>query len=44
MSFKIVRNDITAVEADVIVNPANPLPKIGGVTELSIYERAGKEK
>ena len=44
MPFNIVRNDITAVEADVIVNPANPSPKIGGGTELSIYERAGKEK
>ena len=36
MSFKVVRNDITEVEADVIVNPANP--------EFSIYEKAGKEK
>ena len=44
MSFKVVRNDITEVEADVIVNPANPLPKIGGGSEFSIYEKAGKEK
>lgn len=44
MSFKIVRNDIAEVEADIIVNPANPLPQIGGGSELSIYEKAGKEK
>lgn len=44
MSFKVVRNDIADVEADIIVNPANPLPKIGGGSEFSLYERAGKEK
>lgn len=44
MSFKVLRNDITQVEADVIVNPANPVPEIGGGSELSIYEKAGKEK
>lgn len=44
MSFKVLRNDITQVEADVIVNPANPFPEIGGGSELSIYEKAGKEK
>lgn len=27
MAFKIVRNDITKVEADIIVNTANPKPK-----------------
>ena len=26
MAFKIVRNDITKIEADVIVNTANPEP------------------
>ena len=44
MSFKVLRNDIAHVEADAIVNPANPLPKIGDGAELSIYEKAGKEK
>ena len=44
MSFKVLRNDITQVEADVIVNPANSFPEIGGGSELSIYEKAGKEK
>ena len=44
MSFKVLRNDIVHVEADIIVNPANPLPKIGDGAELAIYEKAGKKK
>ena len=44
MSFEVLRNDIAQVEADVIVNPANPLPKIGDGAELAIYERAGRKK
>ena len=44
MSFEVLRNDIAQVEADVIVNPANPLPKIGDGAELAIYERAGMKK
>lgn len=31
MAFKIVRNDITHVKADVIVNTANPKPIFGVV-------------
>ena len=44
MSFEVLRNDIAQVEADVIVNPANSLPKIGDGAELAIYERAGRKK
>ena len=44
MPFKIVRNDITKVKADVIVNTANPNPICAGGTDLAIYEAAGKEK
>lgn len=43
MAFKIVRNDITKVEADIIVNTANPKPKCVSGTDLAIYEAAGKE-
>ena len=43
MAFKIVRNDITKVEADIIVNTANPQPKCVSGTDLAIYEAAGKE-
>ncbi len=44
MPFKIVRNDITKVRADVIVNTANPNPICASGTDLAIYEAAGKEK
>ena len=44
MPFKIVRNDITRVKADIIVNTANPNPICVSGTDLAIYEAAGKEK
>ena len=44
MPFKIVRNDITKVKADAIVNTANPNPICASGTDLAIYEAAGKEK
>ena len=44
MPFKIVRNDITKVKADVIVNTTNPNPICASGTDLAIYEAAGKEK
>ena len=43
MPFKIVRNDITKVKADAIVNTANPNPICVSGTDLAIYEAAGKE-
>lgn len=42
MPFKIVRNDITKVKADVIVNTANPNPICASGTDLAIYEAAEK--
>lgn len=44
MPFKIVRNDITRIKADAIVNTANPNPICGSGTDLAIYEAAGKEQ
>ena len=42
MSFRIIRNDITRVKADAIVNTANPKPVIGSGTDSAIYQAAGK--
>ena len=42
MSFQIVRNDITKVKADVIVNTANPFPVIGSGTDSAVYQAAGE--
>ena len=41
MPFEIVRNDITNMRVDVIVNSANPKPVIGLGTDSSIHEKAG---
>ena len=44
MPFSIVRNDITRVAADAIVNTANPQPVIGAGTDRAIYKAAGAEQ
>ena len=44
MSFKIIRNDITKVKADVIVNTANPQPVYVSGTDQAIYQAAGADK
>lgn len=44
MPFKIVRNDITHVKADVIVNTANPKPIYTSGTDLAVYQAAGAAK
>ncbi len=43
MPFQIIRNDITEVKADAIVNTANPKPCIGRGTDSAIYEAAGAD-
>lgn len=43
MPLKIIRNDITKVEADAIVNTANPKPRVGSGTDHAIHEAAGPE-
>lgn len=43
MSFKIIRNDITKVKADVIVNTANPKPIYEDGTDAAIYHAAGAD-
>jgi O-acetyl-ADP-ribose deacetylase (regulator of RNase III) len=41
MPFRIIRNDITKVKADAIVNTANPHPKYASGTDTAIYQAAG---
>ncbi|MBE6040912.1 MAG: hypothetical protein E7220_00140 [Clostridiales bacterium] len=43
MPFNIIRNDITKVDADAIVNTANPHPAIGSGTDSAVYQAAGRE-
>ena len=44
MPFQIIRNDITKVAADAIVNSANPNPIYAGAVDRSIYLAAGAEE
>lgn len=43
MPFEIVRNDITKMEVDAIVNTANPRPVIGTGTDYAVHKAAGPE-
>ena len=43
MPFEIVRNDITNMQVDAIVNSANPKPIVGLGTDSSIHAAAGPE-
>ena len=44
MPLNIIRNDISRVSADAIVNTANPLVAIGQGVDSTIYKAAGAEK
>ena len=44
MPFQIVRNDITKMQVDAIVNTANPLPTYGSGIDTAVYEAAGKSE
>ena len=43
MPFEIVRNDITNMCVDAIVNSANPRPMVGLGTDSMIHDKAGPE-
>ena len=43
MPLQIIRNDITRVKADAIVNTANPKPVYADGTDSAIYHAAGAE-
>ncbi len=44
MPLQIIRNDITKVKADAIVNTANPEPGFGPGVDSAVYAAAGREK
>ena len=44
MPFQIVRNDITKMQVDAIVNTANPFPGYGSGVDTAVYEAAGMEE
>ena len=43
MPFTIVRNDITKMRVDAIINTANPRPVIGSGVDSAIHAKAGPE-
>lgn len=44
MPFKIVRNDLTKMSVDAIVNTANPKPQYFSGTDSAVYKAAGEAK
>ena len=44
MAFKIVRNDITKMNVDAIVNTANEAPAYGDGVDTAVYEAAGVDE
>ena len=43
MPFEIIRNDITNMQVDAIVNTANPKPIVGWGVDAGIHKKAGPE-
>ena len=43
MPFEIVRNDIVNMQADAVVNAANPNPVIGPSVDSGIHKKSGYE-
>lgn len=41
MPFEIVRNDITKMQVDVIVNAASCLPRVNAGVDSAIHKKAG---
>ena len=44
MAFQIIRDDITKVSADAVVNTANPQPTYAAGTDSAIYKAAGADR
>ena len=44
MPFHIVRNDITKMRVDAIVNTTNPSPGYGSGVDTAVYEAAGEKE
>ena len=44
MALQIIRNNIINVEADAIVNTANPMAGVGSGVDCAIYEAAGWDR
>jgi len=44
MPFMIIRDDLTKVRADAIVNTANPHPRVGAGTDSAVYKAAGERE
>ena len=44
MPLKIVRNDITKMNTEIIVNTANDHPTVGTGCDFAIYQAAGREQ